>query len=749
LATLPSAELDRRFGETLDSCSHRLDAWITSLATARLAALRAAAPTGCHVGAFGWVENVLPGAAPPPPPVGGFIHAPSAGQASAAAILLNGYLSRGGGGSPYAVNLGSARTRSALQIIDGTRQGEPLAALLGFRFERALHDADLDKLIAPLRSQFPLVAGRTPAGAGAVELVAASTVVDGLALRAAQPQPPGLTTAEATSFQQALALLDDAVDSVADVLTAESVFQAVRANPNAAVASLDAMAQGVLPPDVDVARTPLAGATFTQRVGLVLDGTVAATVAATPRAAAEPVLDAWVGTLLGDMTQIGCQVVAPDGTTTGVTLAALNLRPLDVVALSKTPPTGAGDGELDRRILAAAATKADSIAGLRVRYDASNVAHSFAECLELARVIAAFIGGARALAPADLVAPADALSATTAPATAQQAAVRARAALASMTATSATLASALSAATLPTAALGEFAALRAALHTTANFGVLGAFPDPAAAAPDLIAVATAALAELAARQAAVPLLSATDPATLLADSQQAMRSIFGRDFCLLPQVTAPAPASLSAAFAESAGLIGDPNLPRKVLQQLARVRPALGRWRSLFLYTEALGTAAQTLDVAQLPTQQATWAAVSANPPASGTLSLILHRPAQTPPSTAWAGLIVDEWNELIPAATQPTAVSFRHETPVAEAPQAVLLAVPPTTDAASWDNETLFDTVRETLALAKVRLVDNVDELRPFLPAICLTGNTANETVSTNFFAALVADPVIVSGSI
>jgi hypothetical protein len=396
-----------------------------------------------------------------------------------------------------------------------------------------------------------------------------------------------------------------------------------------------------------------------------------------------------------------------------------------------------------------AATKAVSITGSRVQYDASNASRSFADCLELARVIAAVIGGARALTPADLVAPADALSATTTPATAQQAAVRAQAALSSMTATAATLGSALNAAALPTAAAGEIAALRAALQTTAFFGVLGAFIDPAAGVPDLVAAAAAALAEVAARQAAVPALNATDPATLLADSQQAMKSIFGPDFCLLPQVTAPAPASLSAAFAESTGLIGDPNLPRKILQQLARVRPALGRWRSLFLYTEALGTAAQTLDVAQLPTQQATWAAASENPPASGTLSLILHRPAQTPPSMAWAGLVVDEWNELIPAATQPTAISFRHETPVAEAPQAVLLAVPPTSDAASWDNETLIDTVRETLALAKVRLVDNVDELRPFLPAICLTGNTANETVSSNFLASLVADPVIVSGSI
>ena len=36
LAALPTAELDRRFGETLDACSHRLDAWITAAATDRL-----------------------------------------------------------------------------------------------------------------------------------------------------------------------------------------------------------------------------------------------------------------------------------------------------------------------------------------------------------------------------------------------------------------------------------------------------------------------------------------------------------------------------------------------------------------------------------------------------------------------------------------------------------------------------------------------------------------------------------------
>ena len=42
LSQVPSAALERLLGEALDLCSHRLDAWITSLATSRLDELRAA-----------------------------------------------------------------------------------------------------------------------------------------------------------------------------------------------------------------------------------------------------------------------------------------------------------------------------------------------------------------------------------------------------------------------------------------------------------------------------------------------------------------------------------------------------------------------------------------------------------------------------------------------------------------------------------------------------------------------------------
>ena len=74
LAALPTAELDRRFGEALDTCSHRLDAWITARATARLWEMRTGAPSGCYLGGFGFVENVRP--AGPRANPGGYVHAP-------------------------------------------------------------------------------------------------------------------------------------------------------------------------------------------------------------------------------------------------------------------------------------------------------------------------------------------------------------------------------------------------------------------------------------------------------------------------------------------------------------------------------------------------------------------------------------------------------------------------------------------------------------------------------------------------
>jgi hypothetical protein len=359
-------------------------------------------------------------------------------------------------------------------------------------------------------------------------------------------------------------------------------------------------------------------------------------------------------------------------------------------------------------------------------------------------VLGQLLAKARPLMPSDLVPPV--ASATVADAVAQQAAGRAHdvlgqlaSASSALSASLATVSARIAAGTQPSAA--ELSELRNRLQAAAAFGVAGAYPARDTAAADLVATAGGVQKELAARLPAGAITGA-DAAALLAAATGAMQTTFGRDFLFLPQL---APSSLApAALAESAALVGDPHLPRQVLQQLARVRDGVDRWRSLWIYAGALGAAAPALEVAQLPTGQATWAARPGASPTAGTLSLLLHRATKTAPDRPWAGFVVDEWNEIIPSATQPTSIAFHHETPIAEAPQTILLAVPPATG--NWDIEAVLDTVRETLSLAKLRLVDStlLGELQPFLPAICLTGNTANESISTDFRGWLVAEPVI-----
>ena len=160
LAALPSAALARLAAGALDIASHRLDAWISAHASRRLDALRTARPTGARLGGFGVLEDVRP-AAQSAAVSHGYIHAPSLGQAATAAVLRSGHLAhRREQDSPLAIDLSSRRVRLALALLDGVREGQPLGALLGYRFERGLHDHHpdllLDRFVAPLRAIAPL-----------------------------------------------------------------------------------------------------------------------------------------------------------------------------------------------------------------------------------------------------------------------------------------------------------------------------------------------------------------------------------------------------------------------------------------------------------------------------------------------------------------------------------------------------------------------------------------------------------------
>ena len=93
LKDLDTERLAQLMQGTLDLSAHRLDAWITSFATKRLATMQIDGPKGQYVGGYGWLENLRPALpssvklvpAPPgetgtlqlPAHDSGFIHAPS------------------------------------------------------------------------------------------------------------------------------------------------------------------------------------------------------------------------------------------------------------------------------------------------------------------------------------------------------------------------------------------------------------------------------------------------------------------------------------------------------------------------------------------------------------------------------------------------------------------------------------------------------------------------------------------------
>src|SRR5206468_1997794 len=140
--------------------------------------------------------------------------------------------------------------RIALQFLEGIREGQPLGALLGYRFERALYANGLAEHVAFFRASYPLVANKlTTAGpAESAEAVAASNVTDGKALyrewyadKAGWAGfPPGET---AGTFTPLLEDLADVMDALGDLSISESVFQLTRGNYARAGGLLDAISR--------------------------------------------------------------------------------------------------------------------------------------------------------------------------------------------------------------------------------------------------------------------------------------------------------------------------------------------------------------------------------------------------------------------------------------------------------------------------------------------------------------------------
>jgi hypothetical protein len=101
---------------------------------------------------------------------------------------------------------------------------------------------------------------------------------------------------------------------------------------------------------------------------------------------------------------------------------------------------------------------------------------------------------------------------------------------------------------------------------------------------------------------------------------------------------------------------------------------------------------------------------------------------------TGVAGLAVDDWEEVIPSAKETTGLAFHYEAPSNVAPQAMLLAVPPS-NLVNWDEALIENIVIEGLKIAKLRAVDSsaLRRLGHLLPATFITTNVRGDTIGVD----------------
>jgi hypothetical protein len=751
LGALKATALEERrilIAEALDLASHRLDAWLTGVVERRRRKLRETQPAGCMVGAYGWVEEIEPTGDRATD--GGFVHAPSLTHAATAGVLRSAYLSHnadGSGNGAFAVDLSSARVRTAMHLIDGIRQGQSLSGLLGYRIERGIHEAGLDRLILSLRTIAPLSQGKLTdrnenVPQEAVEALAAANVVDGLELvekyqgkivnwgpqkiRAALDEKPtnnpyhtgdwpALTPAEWAKVARVIEEAAEALDATGDLLLAESVHQLVSGSTVRAGAALDAASAGdAPPPEPEVIATPGEARPFTHRI-LLVAGAAEPWNVTRPRSAAEPRMEGWAAARLGDPATI---VIADGPGGTFVTMADTGWCALDVVYNSADR---ASFEKLPR-----------AVAGAVEFYDARQPGwpaelRAIGDVLECAASLRSVLVNARPATPSDLALPNAPVTRAASAAGLQAARDRVQAAR-DLFALRCTMLDA-----LVQAGVTDSAQLNPALDGVAAFGL---FAPTVAQEQQAMIVDVVANTGVRRLQMADAALARTLTAETVAEAGQAL---FGDGFWILPAIEAPAAADAWTAALATPPPGASAPVVRRYLTDVASVRDGTRRFVETMLLAEAIGGAsaprvAQLAGVGEsvpdhwvgglLPLDQPT--------PNVPVLSAVLDMAGGYDGTGATVALVVDEWMDAVPVRERrgkaandqvnertTTGVTFHAMAPSARAPQAILLAVSP--DGARWTGAALLDTLEETLDLARLRAVtlERTNGIARILPAI------------------------------
>ncbi len=485
ISNLPTGELDLLLREHFDICSFRLDSWKLGAMNQRLNYMRlnsdgTVKTQGIYIGAYGWLEDLKKTTrnsyTGPTLPTGlnesglienednkGYVLAPSQNHAMAAAVLRSGYVAKANVDTPnsHEINLSSERTRMAMYIFDGIRNGQDISTMLGYEFERALHERytdtgeNLDKFIYPLRNKYKLAAGtNTEATTAAIETIAANNVVNGMALLNAYNAAYLLNQEDdnifthtnlsldsnfdispnnVTNLKKEVNRLNNIYDAVADLATAEGIFHVISGNPDAAGALASSISGGTNPPQAQIVNTPRTGISLTNRITLNIPvvsttpGYTASTNTAgwpessVARAIAEPNINNWLKDLIPNPQNIQIGVVYTDGSTVKtkkINLNQLVLQPIDLIYCLPEELVN-DDTELSQRIkfytritnldnssLPLRTTALESTVEITINYDVhpDNGKYSLTEIHALLKYLAKMIKMSRSLKTSDFMA---------------------------------------------------------------------------------------------------------------------------------------------------------------------------------------------------------------------------------------------------------------------------------------------------------------------------------------------------------
>lgn len=799
LEHLPTARLERCLVEHLDCLTYRLDAWQTGMFYQKLEENRKKIGyRSLYVGAFGWLENVKPKMGTkamnlsnlPPDLVpangkpvieadakGGYIQAPSIGQAKAAALLRNAYLHHHDETAQnpdlMAVNLTSDRVRKALQLFEGMQKGQSIEALLGYQFERSMHEHNLDQYIASFRTTFPL---EVQSISEASVIKNASLVANGLAMfkakKSTSTYPFGKPTAPTGSLPAVLSLkgkdklaieaileeLVESVDAMQDLIVAESIYQLTQGNADRAGALLKSIGELKPPPVFEVVKTPRSTAhRVTHRICLLFEaetsllGSPWNDIALTPRALAESGLNKWLGQMIGDPHNIACTVShtlsnGTQSTALPVLLSDLAIQPIDLIAIinktSKSP-----DSALSKRVAYAYRQKpgvTNSIL-LDINYEEATTGKiSFSEIIPLLWRLKELITNARPLNAGDFDLQSYAgrrnqgnyLTERSDPDMLDDIGYlvqRKNKIIYELNEIKKTL----------TKALKDYQGNRATIKTEllklANYGFEESFPT--------LAINNGVSEEALLNQAKDTLLLLTkklEPTLFFQDGTiegdtdfelrvkillEELKKLIGDSFKILPWFTFNGQESrgevnrtpaidlavkkentLFDHIKNKTGILDSQRHISNWLKSLTRVRPRIANLEMVNVLYNALQDKDMAWHVTQMP-----WEA--------GDAWMALDLPSDLPPPTeklsvlsnittahgTFCGLLIDEWVEEIPDKSETTGITFQHDQPTSQPPQTLLLAISPT-DVGKWDWSKLENILKDTFDRAKRRGVSTQD---------------------------------------